>query len=208
MQRLSRNRLLAATAVTILSAATAIFWSAGANADEKPDRGEDPHSETVEGGLPEGSRIISSLDDLDGIPCNTASDNPGTVQLDYGMPLSGSSVAIFCQVGDPKLTISIDTDSLVTFPGDEVVTSGGRVTADPPGSVCDSADLEAGMRSCEPIEYQEGDVVTLTVEPDAVSSFAGWVEIAGTCQGTRSPCSFTMERDERVSATFRVASGL
>lgn len=208
MRKTSRNRWVAASVIGVLSATVVVFWASGASAEEEPGADAHQHSKAVEGDVPGVARMISSLDDLNGLPCNTTSDDPGTVQIDYGVPQSESQVGIYCQVGDPKLTISIDTESFATNPDTGLRTSGGRVTADPPGFVCDSADLPAGARSCEPVEYQEGDVVTLTVEPDAVSSFAGWVEIAGTCQGTQSPCSFVMGRDERVSATFGLIGGL
>lgn len=193
MTRPSRALPSLATIALICVALAAVLVSTASAHDGKGDTGGGA------GGAGQGETSIDSLDDLDGLPCATGTDDPGVVQLEYGPPTQ--AVATYCQVGPPTLTISIDR---MTVPGSGsgLALTGGEVVAQPPTTVCDSADLDEGERSCAPIVYEEGTVVTLTVRPDALSRFAGWVESAGTCRGLQNPCTVTMDRTRRVSATF------
>jgi Divergent InlB B-repeat domain/WD40-like Beta Propeller Repeat len=65
----------------------------------------------------------------------------------------------------------------------------GTVTSSPAG-------IDCGPDCSEP--YDEGTTVTLTANPDATSTFAGW---SGACNGTGS-CTVTMNASKSVTATF------
>jgi uncharacterized repeat protein (TIGR01451 family) len=71
-------------------------------------------------------------------------------------------------------------------------TGTGTVTSDPAGIDCGT--------TCSAL-FAEGSQVTLTVTPDADSTFTGWT---GDCTGT-DPCQLTMDADHSVSATFDLA---
>ncbi|HET9310541.1 MAG TPA: hypothetical protein VFP41_04860 [Actinomycetota bacterium] len=76
-------------------------------------------------------------------------------------------------------------DLTISFAG----TGGGRVRTDPPAADC-TEDCQAG--------FAPGTEVTLTADPFAGSSFAGW---SGHCSGLGS-CTVTMDRTRSVTATF------
>ncbi|MCX6463450.1 MAG: hypothetical protein NTW05_07640 [Pseudonocardiales bacterium] len=205
MHRRPGTTLLAFAVLVLISAVVATLFTASANADDAVDDKDPGHPTSTHDDAETGAVTIRSLDDLAGLPCATGTDEPGSVLLEYGP--STQPVSIYCQAGDPQLTISIDR-MVISGADDELSLTGGEVVARPPGAVCDSADLAEGERSCDPLSYEEGDVVTLTVVPDAASRFSGWVESAGTCRGLENPCTVTMDRDRRVSATFGLRDGL
>jgi uncharacterized repeat protein (TIGR01451 family) len=70
----------------------------------------------------------------------------------------------------------------------------GTVTSSPAGIDCGADCSEA---------YTEDTVVTLTANPAANSTFAGW---SGACTGTGT-CSVTMSQDQAVTATFNTVGG-
>ena len=77
------------------------------------------------------------------------------------------------------------TDLTISFAG----KGGGRVRTDPPAADC-TEDCHVGFVS--------DTEVTLTAQPTAKSSFAGW---SGDCSGHGS-CTVTMDRARSVTATF------
>lgn len=221
MQRL-QNRVAPLAIVALLSITCIAVVGSGASADEETGGEDKSYSEESSGSSGDGLGI-SSLDDLIDLPCNTGSDTPGSVRLDYGprptsqFPSSPSfnseqsEVRIFCQVGRPTLTIGFNrlavpppVDSPIDVPA--LTATGGQVVANPPGTVCDSDATDA--LTCAPIEYEDGATVTLTVLPNAISEFDGWSQPAGTCEGTTSPCTITMDRDTAVTAIFGQRSSL
>ncbi len=68
-------------------------------------------------------------------------------------------------------------------------TGTGTVTSSPAGINCGPACMAA---------YNAGTVVTLTVSPNASSTFTGW---SGGCTGTGT-CTLTMDAEKTVTATF------
>jgi TolB protein len=76
-------------------------------------------------------------------------------------------------------------DLRISFAG----TGGGRVRSDPPAADC-TDDCQVG--------FVPGTQVTLTADPAAASTFAGW---SGDCSG-KGPCTVTMDRARSVTATF------
>ena len=76
-------------------------------------------------------------------------------------------------------------DLTISFAG----TGGGRVRTDPPAADC-TEDCQAG--------FVPGTEVTLTADPFAGSSFAGW---SGHCSGLGT-CTVSMDRTRSVTATF------
>lgn len=90
----------------------------------------------------------------------------------------------------PLLSVTLArTDA--TFP------AAGRVTADPPGSVCDSAATPSDV--CAPLLLPGGGVVTLTAVAGERSAFVGW---GGACVGSVPTCTVVVDRDQAVTALF------
>jgi hypothetical protein len=77
----------------------------------------------------------------------------------------------------------------LTFAG----TGTGTVTSSPSGLSCAST---AGTCSAS---FATGTTLTLTETPVGSSSFAGWT---GGCVGSTSTCSFAVQNDTTVTATF------
>jgi uncharacterized repeat protein (TIGR02543 family) len=128
--------------------------------------------------------------------------DPGVTRIGYGPRTSqGSPVSLFCQRGQPQLSITILRTSHhePPRPGEAPPpprNSNGKVTSNPPGDVCDSA---THGHECPALSYPDGTVVTLTATPNDGSRFTGW---SGACTGTSPTCTVTMDRDKSVTAGF------
>jgi hypothetical protein len=114
--------------------------------------------------------------DIQGNPLTTDQRGVG-----YNRPENGS-----CDIG----ALEVQTfDLAVTLAG----TGSGTVNVNPPGTDCSS--------TCNQF-YTEGEVITLTATADANSTFAGW-DKSGPCSAeTGTVCSFRMDGDYNVTATF------
>jgi uncharacterized repeat protein (TIGR02543 family) len=95
----------------------------------------------------------------------------------------------------PSVTVSYTIPPQQTL---TVVTAGGgsgTVTSSPSGIDCGS--------TCS-AQFDAGSQVTLTAAAGSGSVFAGW---SGGCTGT-GPCTVTMNADQTVTATFKLATHL
>ena len=89
--------------------------------------------------------------------------------------------------GPRSVTATFTTKPVLTV--NKAGNGGGTVTSSPAG-------IDCGADCTEP--YDEGTTVTLTANPDATSTFAGW---GGACGGT-GQCTVTMNASKSVTATF------
>lgn len=77
-----------------------------------------------------------------------------------------------------------------------VTTSGdGHVSSYPPGILCGAACVES---------FDSGREITLTANPSAGAAFTGW---SGACSGTATTCTFVLDSDKSVKATFSGVGG-
>lgn len=74
-------------------------------------------------------------------------------------------------------------------------TGSGIITSSPSGINCGS--------SCS-ASFSNNQLVTLTANPASGSSFSGW---SGSCSGTSSTCTVTMNQARNVSASFAQSTG-
>jgi hypothetical protein len=143
--------------------------------------------------------------DPPGISCGTdclQQYDHGTVVTLTAQPDTGSRFAAWtgaCSGADPQCVVTMDADRSVTaafhvLPAPvslTVVRAGpGSVTSNPSGIDCGTDCSES---------YNPGTIVTLTAQPDAGAFFTGW---SGACSGTDLQCSFTLNVDTTVTATF------
>lgn len=156
-------------------------------------------------GPPGPSGGLTSLDQLSGLPCNVNSPDHGTVKIEYDQPVDGSGIHLYCRSGKSFLTVQIPRFYYYTNPDHSLAFIGtGRVTANPPGAVCDGNSTDSELVTCPPIPYVDGTVVTLTAVPNEGSRFGGW---GGACLGeTTLTCTVTVDRNMSVDAQFPRAS--
>jgi hypothetical protein len=128
--------------------------------------------------------VMSSLDELNGLPCNQDSNASGFVDLGYD-PATGA-VSLTCSPST-VFTLTVSTTG----------SGQGLITSDPGGISC-NADCSG--------QYLPGDVVTLTASPQVGSNFDGW---GGDCAGaTGYGCTLTMDSDKSVTANFTYITGV
>ena len=144
-----------------------------------------------------------------GIDCGStcsatfAMDTPVTLTA---VPSTGSAFASWsggCSGTSPTCVVSMSSDVTVTAAFNLVHTKEfklavSRKKAGGGDGTITSADgmIECGS-TCSEL-YSEGALVTLTASALGDSTFTGW---SGACTG-KSPCGVTMDRAQRVTATF------
>ncbi|MBI4844296.1 MAG: SBBP repeat-containing protein, partial [Nitrospirae bacterium] len=89
-------------------------------------------------------------------------------------------------------TFTINTYTLTVSLGG---TGSGTVTSNPAGISLPGDGTQ---------DYDYGTVVTLTATANTGQTFAGWTVSSGTCTGTTSPCTVTMDGAKNLTATFNV----
>jgi hypothetical protein len=107
----------------------------------------------------------------------------GTGTCSVTMSAARSVTATF-NLFDRRLTVQVTPDQ------------GGSITSSPLGISCGG-----GNTNCQS-DYPSGTVITLTPNPAAGFSFAGWT---GACSGTGA-CAVTLNADTTVGATFSEAA--
>ncbi len=137
-------------------------------------------------------------DDTDGVSdaadpgCHTDGDANNTNSYD-----ANDNDETDQSTGPNRYTLTVDTSG----EGD------GMVVGD--GINCDSNFVESEetpSNDCSEV-YDEGTEVELTVTPDEGSSFEdSWTVSAGTCIGTTTPCTVTMNSNINLTAHFTVPS--
>ncbi|MDQ1424824.1 MAG: trimeric autotransporter adhesin [Acidimicrobiaceae bacterium] len=119
---------------------------------------------------------LSSLDDLNGLPCS-GGGFPGRVAISYD-PAHGGGIGLGCiSTANAVLTVEPAGDGI------------GHVTSDPPGINCPGTCTAS---------FPAGRQVTLTATSGPNSQFTGW---SAPCTGTGS-CTVTMAADVSVSPEF------
>lgn len=116
---------------------------------------------------------IASLNDLQGVACNTGSI-VGVLDISYD---SSGIVTMRC--------VPILFPLNVTIAGSEY----GKVISAPAGIDCGSECSE---------EYIQGTLITLTTTGDPYTEFLGW---SGDCSGMEA-CEVTMDQAKNITATF------
>jgi hypothetical protein len=124
---------------------------------------------------------LTSLDGLDGLPCDGGTPEVGVVSVQYG---SGGAVSIDC-MPTTSFTLSVSMSG----------SGSGTITSSPAGISC-------GSICSAPFTF--GTVVTLTASGSSDSAFQGW---GGACSGTAS-CVVTIGSDTSISASFVPTVGL
>src|SRR5207249_3835012 len=120
---------------------------------------------------------LAGIDALDGKPCNTALNNPGSLEVSYDL---AGNVKLLCDIGKVKLTVMRSG------------TGGGSVATQ------STTDIVCGTVCTK--SYAPGTSITLAATPDRISAFTSWS--GGGCTGTATTCTFTITADTTVTATF------
>ena len=118
---------------------------------------------------------LASVDDLDGLPCRVGSPDEGVLEVGYAaVSGSGRDVSFTCR-------------STTLYALTVTHTTGGTVTGGPIscGTTCTAS-------------FAPGGEVDLAATASPGYEFTGWT---GACSGTGA-CSFTMDADRQVGATF------
>ena len=144
--------------------------------------------------------------DLDAGDASASFDEGTEVTLSasaaVGSSFDGWSGACEGQGASCTIHVEDDTETTATFVLEAVIethiltvsTAGsgaGNVTSDPAG-----IDLDNFMSSAS---FAEGTEITLSATPSAISSFVGW---SGVCEGEPAECTFVIDADTSVTATF------
>jgi hypothetical protein len=128
----------------------------------------------------------------DANPSDIAVDDSGTANDGNAYITSGagpgSSVFAYGPLVTLGATLSVDNEG----------SGEGTVSSTPAGIDCGS--------ECE-FEFEADQVVELEADAEAGSEFSGWTAVTGdpgTCTGTTSPCSITLDEDKQIEATFEL----
>jgi Collagen triple helix repeat (20 copies)/Divergent InlB B-repeat domain len=125
---------------------------------------------------PPGPAGVSSVDALDGTPCNAETPLEGLLDVSYG---PGGAVSLVCTPSQLyPLTIT------------KLGAGTGMVTSQPAGVACGPV--------CQ-FSFPVTTTVSLTASASPGSDFAGW---SGACFGL-GPCSVSMTAAKSVTATFQ-----
>lgn len=155
---------------------------AGAKGDPGPQGPAGAQGPPGPQGLP--GTGLSSLDGLNGIPCNTSSADAGILKISY-------------------TPTADDTSSSVTYTC--VPTALHTLTVSTAGNATGTVTANIGAISCGTqcsSQYGPNAQVTLTAIPSnfgASATFTGW---SGDCTGTSLTCTVKMSQDRNVTATF------
>lgn len=140
----------------------------------------------------------ASLDPLPEIdisnPKSTRSRSPWRAVL--ALPIFGVTVLSGCgsvRSNSPNDASEIDTPSALATLTVTKEGASGTVTSTPAGIDCGT--------TCT-VQLPRGTMVTLTAALDSGTSFDGW---AGPCTGNTTTCSFLLDADTAVTASFGVA---
>jgi hypothetical protein len=102
------------------------------------------------------------------------------------------------------LVLSSSTNVTVTFNTTAPMVQVGRNVfglAGHSGSLSSATDSSLNCSAlCAPVSYPAGSYITLSANADSGSTFVGWTE--GPCNGTSPQCTFQLNSDVIVSATF------
>ena len=142
-----------------------------------------------DGAIDCGTACSATIRQASTITLNAAAD-AGSVFTGWSGDCAGSATTCVLAVGG-------DRDATATFKARYglVVTRSGAGA----GTVTSDAGAIACGLTCSDV-FTSGDVVTLSADPDADSTFAGWTGDP-TCDGL-DPCELTMDRARSVTATF------
>ena len=140
-----------------------------------------------------------------GRKCRVPGQQPGEIKTEFTADQPNSSrITYHCQYGPPVLTIGFVTVAVLRLapigapaPTPPPDATAGHVTANPPGTSCESQD-----GPCTIEYHDEKAEVTLRAQPtNSISDFDGW---GGACEsaGTDPVCVVTMDRSRTVTASF------
>jgi len=114
----------------------------------------------------------------------------GTTFTGWSGDCSGTGTCVLTMNTAHSVTATFTLNSY-TVTTSSAGTGSGSITSSPVG-----IDCRTGGTCSAPFNY--GTAVTLTATPDAGNAFTGW---GGACSGT-GPCSFTVDTNKSVTATF------
>ena len=154
--------------------ATGVGGSAGPAGPQGPAGAPGAKGDTGAPGATGPAGNLAGIDDLAGRPCNLGLVTPGTLEVTYDL---NGNVTIHCNIAAVTLTI--------TRSG-----AGG-------GTVSGTSGINCGTTCSH--SYAPGTSITLTAQPNAVSSFGSWT---GACTGTATTCTFTINASTSVDASF------
>lgn len=118
---------------------------------------------------------LTSVEDLEGLPCRVGLEGEGTLEVGYSTdPAASRDVTLRCTAATLH-TLTVDPPS------------GGRITG---------SSIDCGATCLAP--FAEGAQVQLTATPSPGATFTGWT---GDCSGTGA-CTLAMDQDRHVGATF------
>jgi len=126
---------------------------------------------------------ITSVDQLDGLPCRVGLPEEGRTSLNF-------------DIATRQLTMTCAPSHTWTLAVTRAGGGEGSVTSAPSGITCPSTCSKT---------YGGGEHVTLTATETQNSLFTGW---SGACTGTATTCTLTMDGDKAVTANFIPAAGL